>query len=64
MAVSDIEQTEHAADPQADIPENILSVRDITVGFGSKIILQDLDLDVHRGKCSALLVGLAPVSRC
>ncbi|MBO9425304.1 ABC transporter ATP-binding protein [Labrenzia sp. R4_1] len=57
MAVSDIEQTEHVADPQPDKPENILSVRDITVGFGSKIILQDLDLDVHRGEVLGFVGG-------
>ncbi|MGS4885738.1 ABC transporter ATP-binding protein [Roseibium sp. MB-4] len=57
MAVSDIEQTEHAADQQEDRPENILSVRDITVGFGSKIILQDLDLDVHRGEVLGFVGG-------
>ncbi|WP_428524148.1 ABC transporter ATP-binding protein [Roseibium sp.] len=57
MAVSDIEQTDHAAALQAEQPENILSVRNITVGFGSKIILQDLDLDVHRGEVLGFVGG-------
>lgn len=35
----------------------ILSVRDITVGFGSKIILNDLDLDVRRGEILGFVGG-------
>ncbi|WP_417710692.1 ABC transporter ATP-binding protein [Roseibium aggregatum] len=37
--------------------DNVLSVRDITVGFGSKIILQDLDLDVRRGEVLGFVGG-------
>lgn len=36
---------------------NVLSVRGITVGFGQKIILQDLDLDVHRGEVLGFVGG-------
>jgi phospholipid/cholesterol/gamma-HCH transport system ATP-binding protein len=31
-------------------PDVILSVRDLTVGFGSQIVLENLDLDVYRGE--------------
>ena len=30
--------------------EIILSVRDLTVGFGSQIVLENLSLDVYRGE--------------
>lgn len=36
---------------------NVLSVRNVTVGFGSKIILQDLDLDVRRGEVLGFVGG-------
>jgi len=37
--------------------DNVLSVRGITVGFGSKIVLQDLDLDVRRGEVLGFVGG-------
>lgn len=37
----------HAADGGG---EAVLSVRDVTVAFGEKVILQDLSLDVYRGE--------------
>jgi len=37
--------------------ENVLSVRGITVGFGDKIILQDLNLDVRRGEVLGFVGG-------
>ena len=36
---------------------SILSVRGVTVGFGSKIILQDLDLEVRRGEILGFVGG-------
>jgi phospholipid/cholesterol/gamma-HCH transport system ATP-binding protein len=57
MAVSDTDQPERKSTPVTEHSENILSVRDITVGFGSKIILQDLDLDVHRGEVLGFVGG-------
>lgn len=41
----------------ADGAENVLSVRGVTVGFGSKIVLQDLDLDVRRGEVLGFVGG-------
>ncbi len=35
---------------RANTPEAVIRVRDITVGFGDKIILEHLDLDVYRGE--------------
>ncbi len=35
----------------------LLSVRGVTVGFGSKIILQDLDLDVRKGEILGFVGG-------
>jgi phospholipid/cholesterol/gamma-HCH transport system ATP-binding protein len=37
--------------------DNVLSVRGITVGFGSKIVLQNLDLDVRRGEVLGFVGG-------
>jgi phospholipid/cholesterol/gamma-HCH transport system ATP-binding protein len=37
--------------------ENVLSVRGVTVGFGSKIILENLDLDVRRGEVLGFVGG-------
>ena len=34
----------------SNAPEAVIRVRDITVGFGEKIILEHLDLDVYRGE--------------
>ncbi|MBT9372411.1 ATP-binding cassette domain-containing protein [Rhizobium sp. CSW-27] len=47
MAVQDqaIEATERPQDERV-----ILSVRDLTVGFGQKTVLEHLDLDVYRGE--------------
>ncbi|GGB37104.1 ABC transporter ATP-binding protein [Roseibium aquae] len=56
----------HAAeitDPPAGPPEEaepgdiILSARGITVGFGSKIILKDLDLDIRQGEILGFVGG-------
>jgi phospholipid/cholesterol/gamma-HCH transport system ATP-binding protein len=47
MAVQDtvIDEVEH---PQPG--STILSVRDLTVGFGTKTVLENLDLDIYRGE--------------
>lgn len=57
MAVTEIHSADGAHDQAPGAYENILSVRDITVGFGSKIILQDLDLDVRRGEVLGFVGG-------
>ena len=57
MAVSEIQSADGTKEPVQSTSENILSVRDITVGFGSKIILQDLDLDVRRGEVLGFVGG-------
>jgi phospholipid/cholesterol/gamma-HCH transport system ATP-binding protein len=45
---------EHAAPaataPAGEAREIILSARDVTVGFGDKIVLEKLDLDIRRGE--------------
>ncbi|MHA7777669.1 ABC transporter ATP-binding protein [Roseibium sp. M-1] len=65
MALSDI-QTGSGTDGTAQAgsapatsekDDNVLSVRGITVGFGSKIVLQDLDLDVRRGEVLGFVGG-------
>jgi len=57
MSLSETEQTEHASVETGENADFVLSVRDITVGFGSKIILQDLDLDVRRGEVLGFVGG-------
>jgi len=37
-------------EPGAEQAETVLSVRDVTVGFGEKIVLEHLSLDVYRGE--------------
>jgi phospholipid/cholesterol/gamma-HCH transport system ATP-binding protein len=39
-----------AAAVAENAPENVLEVRGVTVGFGDKIVLDKLDLDVRRGE--------------
>lgn len=41
----------------ADGSDNVLSVRGVTVGFGDKIVLQNLDLDVRRGEVLGFVGG-------
>lgn len=53
-AEPDIDNTTTLFAPEA---ENILSVRGVTVGFGDKIILEDLDLDVRRGEILGFVGG-------
>ena len=36
--------------PAATAPEAIIRVRDLVVGFGSKIVMKGLDLDIRRGE--------------
>lgn len=57
MAALELEQSDNQLLPTADGSDHVLSVRDITVGFGSKIILQDLDLDVRRGEVLGFVGG-------
>ncbi len=57
MTLTDADTSSHAPAETGDSSENVLSVRDITVGFGSKIILQDLDLDVRRGEVLGFVGG-------
>ncbi|WP_428642825.1 ABC transporter ATP-binding protein [Roseibium sp.] len=57
MSLSEAEDTAKATEPTHDGTDNVLSVRDVTVGFGSKIILKDLDLDVRRGEVLGFVGG-------
>lgn len=45
------------ADPAPPEREVVLSVRDVTVGFGSNIVLDKLDLDVYRGEILGFVGG-------
>ncbi len=57
MPTSETRETAEApAGPEEDA-QNVLSVRGVTVGFGSKIVLQDLDLDVRRGEVLGFVGG-------
>ncbi len=38
-------------------PETIIRVRDLVVGFGDRVVLDDVDLDVHRGEVLGLVGG-------
>ena len=57
MSLSAPDTTPTQTVPTGDTSDYVLSVRDITVGFGSKIILQDLDLDVRRGEVLGFVGG-------
>lgn len=57
MSVAEVSEPPVTA-PQTDgRTDIILSVRGVTVGFGTKIILQDLDLDVRRGEVLGFVGG-------
>ena len=45
------------ATPHAETGEVLISVRDITVGFGEQTILNGLDLDVYRGEILGVVGG-------
>jgi phospholipid/cholesterol/gamma-HCH transport system ATP-binding protein len=47
---SDAETLEPDTGPAEGKDDVILSVRGVTVGFGSQIVLDGLDLDIHRGE--------------
>lgn len=51
------EQMARAGDQNGEHPENVLSVRGVTVAFGSKVILDKLDLDVRRGEVLGFVGG-------
>ena len=57
MSLTDAEASETAAAPDPDDVENVLSVHGITVGFGKKVILENLDLDVKRGEVLGFVGG-------
>jgi phospholipid/cholesterol/gamma-HCH transport system ATP-binding protein len=48
---------EEAPEPQAAPGEPIVRVRGLHVGFGSKIVLDGLDLDVHPGEVTGFVGG-------
>ena len=57
QSISDPVQTERAQaerptrdHPAVSEPEAIIRVRDLVVGFGSKIVMKGLDLDIRRGE--------------
>ena len=46
---------EPAAPERIEKPEAIISARGVTVGFGEKIVLENLDLDIYRGEILAFI---------
>jgi ATPase subunit of ABC transporter with duplicated ATPase domains len=38
-------------DTMNNLPESIIQVRDLKAGYGEKVILQDINFQVRRGKC-------------
>jgi phospholipid/cholesterol/gamma-HCH transport system ATP-binding protein len=57
MTVTDAAERQSEQTSGADGAENVLSVRGVTVGFGSKIVLENLDLDVRRGEVLGFVGG-------
>jgi phospholipid/cholesterol/gamma-HCH transport system ATP-binding protein len=57
MSLAETQYEETGRPAAAEQEDIILSVRGVTVGFGSKIILQDLDLDVRRGEVLGFVGG-------
>lgn len=45
------------AGPEAPAREVVISVRDVVVGFGDKLVLKGLDLDVYRGEVMGFVGG-------
>ena len=46
---------EAAPAPRANVTQNVITARDVTVAFGEKAVLDGLDLDVHRGEILAFI---------
>jgi len=57
MSLTEPQEKPRDATGSAEDVENVLTARDVTVGFGSKIILQNLDLDVRRGEVLGFVGG-------
>lgn len=57
MPLTEPQDTPGNAAGHAEETEHVLSVRGVTVGFGSKIILDKLDLDVRRGEVLGFVGG-------
>ncbi len=45
------------APPPAAPPETVISVRDLVVGFGDRLVMNGLDLDVYRGEVLGFVGG-------
>lgn len=46
-----------AAQPPAALPETVIAVRDLVVGFGDRLVMNGLDLDVYRGEVLGFVGG-------
>ena len=46
-----------AAQPPAAPPETVIAVRDLVVGFGDRLVMNGLDLDVYRGEVLGFVGG-------
>ncbi|WP_420333002.1 ABC transporter ATP-binding protein [Roseibium sp.] len=57
MTTTEAAQNSSETVSTGDDADFVLSVRDVTVGFGSKIVLQSLDLDVRRGEVLGFVGG-------
>jgi phospholipid/cholesterol/gamma-HCH transport system ATP-binding protein len=44
-------------DHQRAVPETVVKVRDLVVGFGDRLVMQGLDLDVYRGEVLGFVGG-------
>lgn len=50
MQIPSVQPIETAGMPARSVPEPIIRVRDLVVGFGSKIVMKGLNLDIRRGE--------------
>ncbi|MEK1931517.1 MAG: ATP-binding cassette domain-containing protein, partial [Pararhizobium sp.] len=50
VEAGDDEQASADVEREGNDTEVVLSVRDLTVGFGSNIVLDGLNLDIYRGE--------------
>lgn len=57
MTITEAAQNGSETVSTGDDADFVLSVRDVTVGFGLKIVLQSLDLDVRRGEVLGFVGG-------
>ena len=62
MTTTAIERTTRRPE-RAGHGEVLISARDVTVGFGDKLVLENLSLDVYRGEILGFVGAWAPANR-